>query len=119
MKNVMRIMIILIFSFLSLNQISCDESASDSGLGTVSVLVVDNDANETPIPDVEITLVPINEIKTTDSSGTCDFIVREGSYYVDAGVCCSGPGNIEYHVSVNVVENNTSNVKLYGCSSCD
>jgi hypothetical protein len=109
----------LLFFFLLFNSISCDDSTTESRMGLISVVVVDNDSNVTPVPDVAITLTPINIVKMTDSSGTCNFNVKSGNYFIDAEVCCQGAGNIEYHVEVNVLENKTSNVKLFACLSCD
>jgi hypothetical protein len=105
------------FIFLSL--ISCDDATTESRLGVISVIVVDNDGNETPVPDVEITVIPINVVKNTNASGVCNFEVEPGKYFVDAEVCCVGPGNIEYHVPVTVSENRTSDVKLFACLACD
>lgn len=119
MRKVISVIIVIIFSLILFNQISCSDEVTNNELGIVSVLVVDNDSSETPIPDIEITLTPLNEVKFTDSNGTCNFNVRSGSYYVDAEVCCAGAGNIIFHELVKVAENKTSNVKLVGCLSCD
>jgi hypothetical protein len=119
MKKAIYVALVLIFGLIIFNQISCSDEVTDTEQGTVVVLVVDNDTSETPIPNIEITLTPINEIKFTDSNGTCNFNVRPGSYYVDAEVCCAGAGNIIFHELINVSENKTTNVKLVGCLSCD
>jgi hypothetical protein len=95
-----------------------DESLTVTATGTISVSVVDNDPAETPIPGVEITLTPLNIKKATDAHGMCVFPVSVGDYYVEADVCCAGPGNIHYHESVTVVENDTTTIKLTGCLSC-
>jgi hypothetical protein len=108
-----------LFYLLFFSSISCDDAATESILGTIFVIVVDNDLNGTPVPDVEITLTPINIVQKTDSTGICNFKVEPGNYFVDAEVCCAGPGNIEYHVPVKVIENKTSDVKLLACLSCD
>jgi len=109
----------LLFYFLLFISISCDDSTTESRLGLISVVVVDNDSIATPVPNVEITITPIDIIKMTDSNGTCSFEVKPGNYFVDAEVCCQGTGNIEYHIPVNVVENKTSDVKLLACLNCD
>jgi hypothetical protein len=109
----------VLFYFLLFSSSSCDDSTTESGLGIILVIVVDNDLNKTPVPDVEITVTPIGFVKMTDSTGTCNFEVKLGNYFVDAEVCCQGPGNIEYHVPVNVVESKTFNVNLEACLSCD
>ena len=119
MKHIIKIIIPVLFFFLLFNSISCDDSTTESSLGIISVVVVDNDSSGSPVPDVEIIVTPINIVKVTDSNGTCNFEVKPGNYFVDAEVCCLGSGNIEYHVQVSVVENKTSNVKLLACLSCD
>jgi hypothetical protein len=119
MKYINKLIMSVLFCFLFFNWISCDDAATESRLGMISVIVVDNDPNETPVPDVEITLTPINIVQKTDSKGICNFEVEPGNYFVDAEVCCAGPGNIEYHVPVEVIENKTADVKLSACLSCD
>jgi len=108
-----------ILCLIIFNQISCSDEVTDTELGTVTVLVVDNDPSSTPIPDIEITLTPINKVEFTDSSGSCSFNVKPGNYFVDAEVCCAGVSNIVFHEMVRVDENKTSTVKLVGCLSCD
>ena len=119
MKYIVKLIMLALFCFLFFNSISCDDAATESRLGVISVIVVDNDVNGTPVPNVEITVTPIHVVQKTDSSGICNFEVEPGNYFVDAEVCCVGPGNIEYHVSVIVIENKTSDVKLLACLSCD
>ena len=119
MKYIIKLIISTFFYFLFFNSVSCDNTPTESKSGVISVTVVDNDANKTPVPNVEITVTPINIVQKTDSNGICNFEVEPGNYFVDAEVCCAGPGNIEYHVPVEVIENKTSNVKLEACLSCD
>lgn len=119
MKHLVKILISVLFYFIFFNSISCSDATTDSNLGKIAVMVVDNDVNGTPVPDVEITVMPINFVKMTDANGICNFEVEPGNYFVDAEVCCAGPGNIEYHIPVEVLENNTVDVKLLACLSCD
>ena len=119
MKHISKLIMSVLFCFLFFNCISCDDAATEARLGVISVIVVDNDPNKTPVPDVEITLTPINIVQKTDSTGISNFEVEPGNYFVDAEVCCAGPGNIIYHEPVNVVENETTDVKLLACLSCD
>ena len=119
MKWIFKIITSVLFYFLFINLISCSDATTDSRLGKIDVLVIDNDVNGTPVPDVEITVMPIHFVKMTDANGICTFEVEPGNYFVDAEVCCAGPGNIEYHISVEVIENNTVDVKLLACLSCD
>ena len=119
MKFIIKLIISALFYFIIFNSVSCDNTPTESRLGVISVTVVDNDANKTPVPNVEITVTPINIVQQTDSNGICNFEVEPGNYFVDAEVCCSGPGNIEYHVPVNVIANKTSDVELEACLACD
>ena len=119
MKHIIKLIMSVLFYVLLFNSSSCDDSTTESGLGVISVVVVDNDLSKTPVPDVEIIVTPIGIVKMTDSTGTCNFEVKPGNYFVNAEVCCQGPGNIEYHVPANVVEDNTFNVKLEACLSYD
>jgi hypothetical protein len=118
-KLITKLIITVLFYFLLFNSISCESGPTESGLGVISVIVVDNDLNKTPVPNVEITVTPINIVQKTDSNGICNFEVEQGNYFVDAEVCCLGPGNIEYHVAVKVIENKTTDVELLACLSCD
>ena len=119
MKHIIKLIMSVLFCFLFFYSISCDNAPTESELGVISVIVVDNDLNTTPVPNVEITVTPIDIVQNTDSSGICNFEVEPGNYFVDAEVCCAGPGNIEYHVPVKVIENKTADVKLLACLSCD
>ena len=119
MKFINKLIISVFFYFLFFNSVSCDNTPTESGLGVISIIVVDNDANKTPVPNVEITITPINIVQRTDPNGICNFEVEPGDYFVNAEVCCLGPGNIVYHIPVQVIENKTSNVELEACLSCD
>ena len=110
---------LLLFVILIVSLISCDDGATESNLGNVEVKVIDNDIANSPVPNVEITLLPLNKIAITDSNGVCNFAVRPGNYLVSGEVCCAGPGLIEYQVRVNVNETRTSIVTLMACLSCE
>lgn len=99
--------------------ISCNKKPTESNMGIISVTVVDNDAEETPVSNVEITLTPGGDlVQMTDGNGICSFEVNPGNYYVDAKLCCAGPGFIEYHEPVSVVDNETVDVRLVACLRC-
>ena len=98
--------------------VSCDDEPIKSKTGIISVSVIDNDPEETPVPDVEITITPGGIVKKTNAKGLCSFEVNPGDYFIDAEVCCIGPGNIHYHEPVVVVENKTVEVKLVACLRC-
>ena len=99
--------------------VCCNQEPTESTTGTISVLVVDNDSEETPVADVEITITPGNNTKKTNADGMTSFEVNASDYFVDAEVCCAGPGNIEYHVPVKVIENKTADVELLACLLCN
>lgn len=107
---------IFVSSFFLL--VCCNKEPDESTTGTISILVVDNDSEETPIPNVEITITPGNIIKMTNADGMAGFKVNTGDYYVNADVCCTGPGYIQYHEPVTVMANQSVNVKMIGCLRC-
>ncbi len=92
--------------------------SKEPAMGTLLVRVLDSDLAETPVPDVEITVTPDSLVKTTDSNGKAMFDVPQGTYYVNADVCCIGPGFLHYHIPVIVREKDTVTVKLRACSMC-
>ena len=85
--------------------------------GTISALVIDEKLNQ-PVEDVTITVTPGNIVLKTDSDGLAVFELPAGEYFVNATVCCAGPGGIEYHVSVTVGEGKTTRVKMRACLVC-
>jgi hypothetical protein len=105
--------ILLCFSYFS-----CTGKPTESDTATLLVYVVDNDQRETPIPGVEVIISPGNIIKKSDSKGLCRFELKPGDYYVDAKVCCIGPGWFQYHEPVNILLNEIKTLKLHGCLSC-
>jgi len=110
--------IIIILSTLIM-QLSCAGQIIESQTGTLLVLIVDNDYQETPISDVAVIVTPGNIINTTDSNGLCTFTLEPGEYYVDAEVCCIGPGYIQYHEYEKILPSTIKILKLYGCLSCE
>ena len=94
----------------------CSDSPGQPRTGTVSVLVIDGSLG--PVADVEITLTPINLVSKTDKNGRVFFEVPPGDYFVDAHVCCSGPGLIDYHLPVTVRANRMATVELQACMVC-
>jgi len=118
-KFVNKLIISALLYFLLFNSVSCNNTPTESRLGIISVSVVDNDANKTPVPNVNITITPGNIIQVTNLNGITNFEVEPGNYFVDAQVCCLGPGFIIYHVPVQVTEDRTSNIELEACLSCD
>ncbi len=119
MKLINKLIFLAFLYLVFLNTVSCDDTPTDSGLGIISVSVVDNDANKTPVPNVDITITPGNIIKKTDQNGISSFEVEPGNYFVNAEVCCRGPGFIVYHVPVQVTEDRTSSIELEACLTCD
>jgi hypothetical protein len=106
----------LTFVFLLLLSISC---STKEETGTISVYVTDNDPDETPVPDAMITLFPDSIMETTNENGFCSFDVDPGDYFIDADLCCIGPGFIHYHEPVTVQKGKNVDVKLLACLNCD
>jgi hypothetical protein len=103
-------MVILVFS--------CSEDpARQAPAGFISVQVIDS-PGDLPVPDVEVTIPGTGQTALTDKNGTAVFAVAAGVYYVDAHVCCIGPGWIDHHVQVEVQTGKTVEVRLHACSAC-
>lgn len=115
MKNVT----LIILSTLCLFCITTCETNTEptqSPKGYISVSV--NDASLGPVENVEIYIVPDSISKVTGEDGKALFKVDVGDYFVDADVCCIGPGFIHYHEPVSVVKNDTVNIELKACLLC-
>ncbi len=82
------------------------------------VLVTVRDASGPPVADVEIRIPPAGLTSTTDAEGVALFEVVSGDYFVEANVCCQGPGFINYHVPVTVTDGETEIVNLQSCLAC-
>lgn len=100
--------------------VSCNDEVPESKTGIISVLAIDNDPEETPVPDVEITITPGNFVKNTDINGVCFFELESGEYFLDTEVCCAGaPQWHPYQERISVIENDTVEVVLPFCLSCE
>ena len=95
---------------------SCDEDPIHPAHGFVSVSVVDGAGP--PVPDVEIRIAPLGLTAMTDARGVALFRLAPGDYFVDANVCCRGPGFIDYYVPVTVTAWETETVELRSCLAC-
>jgi len=104
--------------FLFFSYFSCTGESTEFDTASLLVYVIDNDQQETPIPGVEVIVTPGNIIKKSNSKGLCRFELKPGDYYVDAKVCCIGPGWFLYHEPVNISLNESKTLKLHGCLSC-
>jgi hypothetical protein len=121
--KILRIYFLILMLIGSVFWFGCsDESESPEAppapvTGTISVLVIDEGLKQ-PVEDVTITVTPGNIVLKTDSDGLAVFEVPVGDYFVDATVCCVGPGGIEYHVPVTVEEGTTARVRMQACLLC-
>jgi hypothetical protein len=106
------------FLFLLFLMASCNKEPAAPQAGIISVSVIDNDPNQTPVADVEITVTPGDIIRETNANGTASFEVDPGDYFVDADVCCMGPGFIHYHEAVTVAAHQTAELELTACLRC-
>lgn len=93
------------------------EAPKTAETGTISVYVIDENLNQ-PVENVPITVTPGNIVLKTDKNGLAVFEVSSGDYFVDATVCCLGPGGIEYHIRVTVEKGETTRVKMEACLIC-
>ena len=87
---------------------------------TTGVLIVSvNDlSSQVPVPGVEIEITPVGLVSTTNNEGVAVFEVAPGDYFVNASVCCRGPGFIEYQVPITVAGGETQAVELQACLAC-
>ncbi|MDH3215838.1 MAG: carboxypeptidase-like regulatory domain-containing protein [Candidatus Krumholzibacteria bacterium] len=115
MKHCGTLALMLVLSCLVFWQ-GCSDSPEQPKTGTVSALVIDGSLG--PVADVEITLTPMNLVSRTDDDGRALFEVPAGDYFVDAKVCCAGPGFINYHLPVTVRSDRTVRVELRACLVC-
>ncbi len=95
----------------------CDEEASQPSTGFISVSVTDGTSQD-PVADVEIEVAPVTLVLRTDKDGMAVFEVAPGDYFVNAEVCCEGPGFLEYHVPAAVAAGERIEVNLYACLAC-
>ena len=94
----------------------CDEDPTRRAKGFVSVTVID--ASGPPVPGIEIRILPLDRTALTDEQGVVLFDLAPGDYFVDASLCCMGPGFIQYHVPVTVTSGETEPVELRSCLAC-
>lgn len=97
--------------------VSCSKS-TNTDTGRIIVFVNDNDAEQTPIANVQVTLTPGDIQKQTNENGLCQFDVEAGSYFVNADLCCLGPGFIHYHEPVTVINGDHEEVRITACLRC-
>ena len=105
----------LLLAIGSLLIVGCDHDPMTPSTGSIIVSVVDSSG---PVAGVEIRILPDGLVATTDDQGVVLFEVRPGDYFVDAHVCCVGPGLIDYHVPVTVAGGKTEAVELQACLAC-
>jgi hypothetical protein len=104
--------------FISLVFSSCGNDPQRPGTGVISVSVI-NIGTEDPVEGVEIVVNPVKVAGQTDADGLAVFTIAPGDYFIDAHVCCVGPGFIEYHEPVTVVAGKTEEVTLTACLDCE
>jgi hypothetical protein len=98
--------------------LGCEQGPLAPNTGTLVVAVYDGGDSQHPVSGVAITVTPVNRHATTGGSGTATFQLQPGGYYVDAAVCCSGPGDINFHEPVTLVAGRTTSVTLNACLDC-
>jgi hypothetical protein len=85
--------------------------------GTLSVYVLDNQVG--PVAGQSIAISPDGMTAQTNTHGVAVFLLPAGDHFVDAQVCCLGPGYINYHVPVAVRASDTVSVTLRACLTCE
>jgi hypothetical protein len=117
------IFILFPFSLIICLLVACNNATtsenSDKSIGKIIVNVQDNDSAHTPVPNAQIFINSLNQSKFTDSTGTCVFELKPNLYIIEAYLCCVGPGTIDYHDSVLVIENETKYLTFTACLSCE
>ena len=96
----------------------CGDDTVEPSDGLLQVAVYDQGNPSIPVSDVEIRVVPANLASNTDENGAALFELPAGDYFVDAAVCCVGPGLIQYHEAVSVLNGQTTEVVLPACLAC-
>ena len=99
--------------------VGCEEGPLAPRTGSITVRVYDQGNAQYPVPDVDIQVTPVGLHETTNDQGIAVFDVQPGGYYVDASVCCVGPGLIDYHEPVTVTAGQAATVTLEACLACE
>jgi hypothetical protein len=113
-----RVLVGLLGSFAIAVLLACGDDPAGPTTGLVRVTVYDQGDPSLPVPDVVIDMAPTNTSSRTDSTGLAVFELDPGDYFVDANVCCAGPGFIAYYEPVTVVAGQTKEVQLDACLAC-
>ena len=116
MKRLKFVSFVLLIAALML-MAGCGENTTDPQTGTINVTVLDITTNQ-PVRDVEIIIMPGNLIRKTGEDGKAVFQIESGEYFVDAQVCCAGPGFIQYHEPIMVSANKSVEITLNACLIC-
>ena len=98
----------------------CNHDLAQQKIGVLKVSVNDQTVtvSQTPVSGVEIEIAPVGLVSTTNNEGVAIFELASGDYFVNASVCCQGPGFIEYHVPITVAGGETQAVELQACLAC-
>ena len=96
----------------------CGEDPAQPTTGILTVSVYDRGNPDWPVPDVRVELTPSGTALVTNSHGLAVFELGAGEYFVDARVCCIGPGLIEHHVAVTVEPGKRTEISLWACLPC-
>ncbi len=97
--------------------ISCETTGTKpADEGYLSVTVIDE--RDSLIQNAEIFIVPDSSSVSTDSNGEAFFTLKRGDYFVNAQICCIGPGFINYHEPVTIERDDTVKLELGACTAC-
>ncbi len=111
-----RCVAVLLLATGSLFVLGCDDDPITPSTGFIVVTVIDSSGPA--VAGVEIRILPDDLFAMTDDQGVALFEVGPGDYFVDANVCCVGPGLIDYHVPITVAGGETEAVELQAFLVC-
>lgn len=113
----MKVVYVFFLAVLVPALLSCsDDETTSPETGTITAVVTDSMVGA--VAGVEITLLPLGIVEETGEDGRAVFTVPVGNYFVDAKVCCIGPGWFDYHIAVKVEAGKTVEVEMAACLAC-
>mgnify|MGYP001388921577 CR=1 FL=1 len=120
MKLLIKHLNLIFFVFAFFYLVGCNDDPTNSKTGILHILAIDNGEEETPIPNLEITITPGDFVKNTDENGVCLFELDPGDYFLNTKVCCAGASYWHpYEEPVTIIESDTVEVILPFCLSCE
>jgi len=107
----------VLVSGILLSFLDCRDDSIGPFDGILSVYVMDYQVG--PVADQMITILPEGVTAQTNKAGVAVFLLPAGDHYVNAHLCCVGPGLIEYHILVTLQAGDTTSLTLRACLTCE